>query len=177
MNRKKIDHIIQAGRLPYNSDFWWDYIMGTTVLTMILWGIGMLTLLKIGFTDDLMIPFLIIIIGLISIKFYFDHKVQQIETGLNKKENIELICKTLQELNWKHKKYANTVELEYEKYILKWTNVSFIPLDDRIIYCFQYHSTANTGRFPIFIGIRTYLKRKFEKKLHTTMAKMHAQPT
>jgi hypothetical protein len=172
MNRKEINHIIQTGRLPYNSDFWWDYIMGTTILTMMVWGIGMLTLLKLGFTNDLMIPPLIIIIGLISIKFYYDHKVQEIHTGLNREENIEMISKTLNELNWKHKKYANTVDLKYEKYILKWTNVTLIPLDNKIIYSFQYHSTSRTGRFPFFIGIRTYLKRKFEKKLHTSSRRL-----
>lgn len=166
MTKKQIDKIIQTGRLPYNSDFWWDYIMGTTILTMIFWGIGMLTLLKLGFTKDSMILLLIIVVGLISIKFYFDQKVDEVKTGLSKEENMELIGKTLHKLNWKYKKYSNTIELEYEKYILKWTIVTLIPLDQKIIYSFQYHSTSRTGRFPFFIGIRTYVKRKFEKRLY-----------
>ena len=144
---------------------------------MLFWGIGLFLHLKFGFTKDLLTPFLLIIIGLISIKFYFDHKVQQIKTGLNKKENIELICRTLQELDWKYKKYSNTVDLEYEKYILKFINVTLLPLDDRILYCFQYHSTTSIGRFPIFIGIRFFLKKKFENEIHLKMDKMKAQST
>jgi hypothetical protein len=166
MTGKKINSINQKGRLPYDSYFWWDYFMGTTLLTMILWGIGMLPLMKLGFSSNFNFSLLIIIVVLISIKFYFDHKVKEIQTGLSKEENIELLCKTLNELDWKYKKYANTINLKSNKYILKWTHIIIIPLDQKIIYSFQYHSATGAGRFPFFIGIRTFLKRKFEKKLY-----------
>jgi hypothetical protein len=115
-----------------------------------------------------------LIIGLISVKYYFDQKIKVIKTGLSKQENIESITIALDNLGWKYKKRSNSIDLEYEKYILKWTNVVLIPLDEKIIYSFQYHSTTQSGRFPIFIGIRTYLKKKFEKKLHTTLAIFNA---
>jgi len=169
MTIKKINHINQKGRLPYDSYFWWDYFMGTTLLTMIFWGIVQLALLKLGFSGNFSILLLIIIVVLISIKFYFDHKIKEIQTALSKEENTELLCKTLNELDWKYKKYTNTINIKSEKYILKWTSITIIPLDQKIIYSFQYHSTTGAGRFPFFIGIRTFLKRKFEKMLYNNI--------
>lgn len=161
--------MLDKGRLPFDSDFWWDYFMGTFILTVIVWGVWTLVLLKPGPVHNLQIPLLLVIIALVSVKFYTDHKIQIFDTKLSAKENADLIGKALDSLAWKYKKQSASIYLEYDKYILKWTRVRLIPLDGRVVYNFQYQS-SRVGRLPIFIGIRTYLQRKFERALYEVIA-------
>jgi hypothetical protein len=151
-------------RVKKNSDYWFDIIFGGFLTFIIIYFGGnlILTKLNLDFLNNYYLFFC-----LITVVFYQwkDDNYEIIETKLSRNENFELIKRTLEKLNWEYEINSIEVKLTYNKYILKFLNVSIIPKNEKIHFNFQYHSTTKTGRLPFYFGISTFLKRRFLKSL------------
>lgn len=169
MTKKEVEILLRKGRLPYNSDFWYNSIVGTILTTSIWGGLGTLIGNIMGIERIWLFPYLLLLLLFVLYKYWKDEKLIFYKTFLSKEDNIRILEETLIALDWKYHKYSNEISLTESKYILKWLVVKIIPIDNEIAYNFQYSSSSQGAKLAFFIGIRTYLKMKFEKKLHTTI--------
>lgn len=166
MNKKEIGIILRKGRLPLNFDFWYNSVVGTIIIVTVLGFLGAFIGTKLGAGKYLLYPYLLITLFFVAYKYWLDEKLTIFETTLSKEENIKVLEATLNSLNWTYNKTGNEIILTQNKYILMWVIVKIIPFDNGIAYNFQYTSNSQGPKLAFFIGIRTYLRRKFEHKLY-----------
>lgn len=151
-------------RVEKKVGYWYDVIVGGILTFIILYFGGKLILMKLNL-DFLTIYYLFFCLIIVAFYQWKDDNYEIIETIFSKNENFELIRSALEKLNWEYEINSIEVKLTYNKYILKFLNVSIIPKDEVIHFNFQYHSTTQTGRLPFYFGINTFLKWKFIKSL------------
>ncbi|MFK3902692.1 hypothetical protein ACI2LI_34710 [[Kitasatospora] papulosa] len=157
-------------RVKKNTNYWYDILFGglLTFSILLLFGILILTELNLNSFNIYYSFFCLIIV------IYYQWKAdnyEKIETNNTRKENFELVKKTLEKLNWEYKINSIEVKLTYNKYILKFLEISIIPKSEKIYYNFKYHSTSQTGRFPFYFGINSFLKWKFVNSLKKELNK------
>lgn len=155
-------------RLPKSVDYWWDIIMGGLLTSMILIGVGGLVLMKLNLTFWFY-PYVILCLFVVAYYQWYDDKLIAIKTGLTKADNFSLVTNTLDNLNWHYNKTTTRVDLQLNKYILKFLSPTIIPESETIFINFKYHSTSRTGRLPFFFGISTYLQWTFRNSLNNSL--------
>ena len=155
-------------RLPKSVNYWWDILMGGLLTSMILIGVGGLVLMKLNLTFWFY-PYAILCLFVVAYYQWYDDKLIAIQTGLTKADNFSLVTNTLDNLNWHYKKKTNRVDLQLNKYILKFLSPTIIPESETILINFKYHSTSRTGRLPFFFGISTHLQWKFRNSLNNSI--------
>ncbi len=149
-------------RITQKTDYWYDVIIGGIITFMIIYPVGSLIFKKLNL-EFLNIYYLIFCIGIITYYQWKDDNLKLIKTNLTTKENFELVKNTLDKLNWEYETNSTEIKLTYNKYLLKFLNVTIIPKSEYIYFNFKYHSLARTGRLPFFFGINTIISLKFKK--------------
>ena len=151
-------------KINSKAEYWFDIIVGGILTFGIIFLVGNLNLMK--FKLEYLNVYYFTICLLIVVYFQWkDDNIEIIKTELSIKENFELVEKVLQKLDWKYKAKSKGIELEYNKYLLKFLDITIIP-DSKIIYFnFKYQATVRTGRVPFFFGISWFLKWKFKDSL------------
>ena len=105
----------------------------------------------------------------VSLKILNNNKLKFISNVQSLEENEKTIIETLNQLEWSFKKTNGLFEVRANRKVAWLTRIIISPSKNRIGYIFQYESGLNGSVMPFFIGIRSYLKLKFKKKLHTTI--------
>lgn len=167
MTKRDIEEIISTEYLKPTD--WYNMVVGTIIGTCIYGPITVLIVMKLGATRPFNWVTLLVVFLFIIYSYWVNGKVKLIKTGRTKDENLKLLRKVFAALDWPTKEYANQIELQDSKYILKFIDPTIIYSDDYIGYNFQYNGNFKSGRPAFFIGIRTYLKRKFENRLETLL--------
>jgi Ca2+/Na+ antiporter len=157
-------------RVKKDSDYWFDILFGGFLTFIIIYYVGNLILSKLDL-DFLNIYYLFFCLIIVIYYQWKDDNYEIIANTNSRNDNFELVKRTLEELNWEYKINSIEVELTYNKYILKFLNVSIKPKSKNIYINFKYYSTTKTGRLPFFFGISTFLKWKFLKKLKMELNK------
>ena len=157
-------------RVRKNSNYWYDILFGGLLTFTILSLVGNLILTELNL-NFLNIYYLIFCLVIVIFYQWKDDNYEIIETKMTRNENFELIKKALEKLNWEYKINSMEIKLTYNKYILKFLEVSIIPKSEKIYYNFKYHSTSQTGRFPFYFGINSFLKWRFVKSLKKELNK------
>ncbi len=169
MTKKEVDTLIQKGRFPLDAEFWYNTILGLLITISFFGGVGVLIGLQIGLENYWLYPYIAILFFSLVYRYCQDERLIVYETELTKQDNIRILEETLKGLNWEYKTYSNEIDLTTKKHILSFVKVKLIPFNNGIAYNFQYYSTTRAGKFTIFLGLRTHLKRKFEKQLNATI--------
>ena len=128
-----------------------------------------LLLLKSNLTTETIpsaIPY-ILITPLFVWWYLKQNRLKRFRNQFTKSTNFNKVRTCLRDLDWAFSTHQNIIYLNSNTFLLKWVFVRIVPLDNEILYSFQY--IDGRGFRPLFfVGIRSYLKRKFEKKLNTT---------
>ena len=167
MTRQDVEQIFNTGYMKPTGDDWYNMVIGTLLGMGVYGGAGALLILELDGSKILIWAYLLSLLVLIIYFYWTDTKVKVVKTGLTKQENLDLLKKVFNQLGWSVHVYANEVMLEDNKYILKFIKPTFVYSNDFIGYNFKYTSSVQSGRPAFFLGIRRYLKNKFEQKLRT----------
>jgi hypothetical protein len=165
MTDQTIEQIFEKGYLKPDGDDWYDMAMGTFVGTAFYGASGVLLMMKLGAPKSFNLPFMILVLGSIVYLYWRDGQIKTIETGLTKNENLNLLRGVFNQLDWTTHESSDVILIGDDKYILKFIRARVFYSDNFIGYNFQYTSNVKGGWPAFFLGIRTYLKRKFENKL------------
>jgi hypothetical protein len=168
MTKSDIEQIISTEYLKPTD--WYNMVVGTIVGTCIYGPITVLIVMKLGASRPLNWVTLLLVLLFIIYSYWIDGKVKLIKTGLTKEENLKLLRSVFKKLNWPTKEYTNQIEIRDDKYILKFIHATVIYADDYIGYNFQYNGNFKSGRPAFSIGIRTYLRSKFQKELNKQLS-------
>lgn len=141
-------------------------VVGTIVGTGIYSSIAVLIFLKCGAERHVAWTIPLIVFFLIIYLYWADGKIKLVETGFSKDENRKLLRKVFSKLDWPIREYAHHIELQNDRFILKLIHPTIIYSENYIAYNFQYTENSKSGRPVFFIGIRTYLRKKFRNELH-----------
>jgi len=164
MTEEEANIAILNKRLPLNFDFWLCLIFSTLIFGGGLYGVGVIILKEIGFSDILKIPYFILVFGLIPWSYWKYNKLKVIENKFARSTNFTKTRKSLKKIGWNHWSYQNAIYVGQNRFFLRFLDIKIIPTQNAILYNFQY--TEYRGiRMPFFIGIRTYARMKFEKSL------------
>jgi hypothetical protein len=144
-------------------------VIGTIVGLGVYGSVGVLLIMKFGQNQILAWAYILFLLSLILYHYWKDTQVRIIKTGLAKKENLDLLKEVFKRLNWGLHIYANEIGIEDNKYILKFVSATIIYSDNEIACNFKYTSSSKSGRPAFFLGISSYLRNKFDKKLETVM--------
>ncbi len=169
MTKKEVETILKKGRLPLDGYFWYNSVFGTFMIVTVLGFSGAFIGTKLGTEKYLIYFYILLLIFFVAYKYWQDEKMIICETAHTKEINFKILESTLNSLNWSYTKTPSEIILSDNKYILMWVTVKIIPFENIIMYNFQYNSYSQCPKFAFFIGIRTYLRRKFEQKLYETL--------
>lgn len=151
-------------RVKRYSGYWYDIILGGILTFIILFISGSLIFMKLGFASFNIYYFLFCVLIVIFFQWK-DDNLETFETQFSKSKNFEIVEKTLEKLAWKYETNSTEIKLTYNKFLLNFLDITIIPKSEKINFNFKYHSTTQTGRFPFYFGISTFLKWKFTQSL------------
>jgi hypothetical protein len=156
-------------RLNKSIGDWWDIIWGGLLTSLILIAIGNIALRNLNLNLWLY-PYYVLCILIVAYYQWRDDNLTIVQTGFSRAENMNLVTSCLDKLEWHYDKKKTRIDLENNKYFLKFLNPTIVPDSERILINFQYHSTSQTGRLPFFFGISTFLEWIFIHKLKKGIA-------
>lgn len=173
MANPTIEQILKTGYLKPNGDDWYNMVMGTIMGTGICGMIGLLIMERWGIPKYLHWIYFVSVLGFILYRYWKDTRVTVVRTGLTRNENLNILRGVLNQLGWTGQELPNVVLIGDEAYIMKFISARVFYSDNLIAYSFQYSSNSKGGRPAFFLGIRSYLKTKFETRLHFLLKKQH----
>jgi len=169
MTNQTIKQIFETGYIKPDGDDWYNMAMGTFVGTSIFGAGGVLLMMKLEIPKPFHWIYVFFVAGLIIYLYWRDGQIKIINTGLPKSENLDLLRGVFNQLDWPTHESSDVILVGDDKYILKFLSARIFYADNFIGYNFQYTSNSKSGRPAFFIGIRTYLKSKFEEQLRATV--------
>jgi hypothetical protein len=172
MTKDQLEKIELTKRLPKDEDFWYNNLMGVALTTMFI-----VPFIFIAFDKSVGVSFVThitatLVFGLVVYAYWRDMGVSFIQTKWDKKENFRRVADCLRALKWEFHRTGDVVRIwtPNQTFLLRQVvDADIYIYDNKIGYTFRYGATTRTGRLIFMFGIRTYLKRRFEKKLHTTI--------
>ena len=165
MTNQTTEQILETGYIRPDGDDWYDMARGTFVGTGIFGASGVLFMMKFGIPKTFHWIYILFIVGLIIYLYWRDGQIKIVNTGLTKNENLNLLRGVFNKLDWTGEETSGLILIGDDKYIMKFVRIRIFYADNFIGYNFQYTSNVRSGRPAFFLGIRTYLKTKFEIKL------------
>lgn len=156
----------QKLRLHKSIDYWWNIILGSLITLFIIIPLGFIIINKMNL-DNFKLPYFIFNVILVAYYQWKDDNLTLIKTNYKRDENLIIIKKTLQKLNWNYRIEQNQIELTLNKYLLKFINPTIIIEDKRILFNFKYYSNSKTGKLPFFFGVSAFIEWKFKNTLST----------
>ncbi|HTJ53586.1 MAG TPA: hypothetical protein VL443_29230 [Cyclobacteriaceae bacterium] len=165
MTSQEVEEIMETGYIkPTGGD--WYYMINGIFIGMGIYGAGGVVIMMIlRLPEPFTWIYLLLLLAFIIYLYWRDTQLKIVKTGLPKNENLNLLRKVFNQLDWPTHELSNQIEIIDNKYILKFIRARVMYTDNFIGYNFQYISNTKAGRPAFFIGIRTYLKSKFENTL------------
>lgn len=139
-----------------------------TLLYSGLFGTLLVTVLKANPSTEsipILIPYLFFLI-VFSFWYFRQNQLTRVTNTYAKSTNDSKVREHLKALGWEFSSSQGIIYGGSKPALLNWVYVRIIPLNNEILYSFQY-SGAHGFRLLFFFGIRTYLKWKFKKQLAT----------
>lgn len=166
---KKMELIIRNKRFPYNGDFIYELVIGTVIYSGLVGSIMSISIDKL-FIENSFPKFVWLILPIPIFAFWYlkQNVLQTIPSHYPRSINHDIVRKCLQTLKWEFSEHQGIVHTGSKPFILRWVYVRIIPIDNEILYSFQY-SEGKGFRPLFFFGIKTYLKWQFSKQLRTEM--------
>ena len=143
-------------------NYWYDVALGGLISAVIMILSGSIILDTVGLNSWTGLYSFLCIFVVVFFQWY-DDNYKCIRTNLSKNDNLSLIIKCFDELNWKYEQKSNTPNLTLNKYLLKFLAPTIIPVENKILFNFKYQSTTQTGRLPFIFGISFYNEWKFKR--------------
>ena len=169
MTKDQIKFLRKKNRLPFDGDFIWNITFTNILWSFLTWAAIALILQTFEVEKSIInLSFGLVLIA-VSLKILNNNKLKFISNVQSLEENEKTIIETLNQLEWSFKKTNGLFEVRANRKVAWLTRIIISPSKNRIGYIFQYESGLNGSVMPFFIGIQSYLKLKFKKKLHTTI--------
>jgi hypothetical protein len=172
MTNEEAKQIITSGQVHTWEGYWFSSLMGLSILLLFP-----LTLIIFSIEDLKDLPvfiqfftgLLLLISLLMGYGYLTERKLIKIDNQLSKEENEKIVIKALNTLGWKYGCYLNYIDLSDNKqrYIVRFVRGVLIPYQGGIAFNLMYVG-GHKGRWPYFIGIKTYLSRKLKKEIIKT---------
>ena len=151
-------------RVKIYSSYWYDILLGGILTLLILFLAGCLIFKKLGF-DFFNIYYFLFCVVIVIFFQWKDDNFETFETQFPKSRNFEITKNALDKLAWKYETNSTEIKLTDNKFLLNFLDITIIPKSEKINFNFKYHSTTQTGRFPFYFGISTFLQWKFSQSL------------
>ncbi len=180
MTDKEKDEIITTRKAPTWDGYWFDNILGYSVIIMC--PLLMLIFAKDSFKDlstpiQILTTFAWVLSIIMAYGYFTERNLKILNNQFTKDQNQQILKESLTRLNWKYQYGRNKLELniEKQKFLLRFVRIILIPEDNIIAFNMMYYGGYN-GRWPYFIGVKTYLSWKLQKEItKTTHNKVYSQ--
>lgn len=165
----KVEETIRNKRYPYNGDFIYELVIGTVMHSGLVGSIMFISIDKFFIENSFPnFTWLILPVPIFAFWYLKQNTLQTIPSHHPRSINHDMVRKCLQTLRWEFSEHQGIVHTGSKPFILRWVYVRIIPIDNEILYSFQYSETR--GFRPLFfLGIKTYLKWQFSKQLRTAV--------
>jgi len=164
MTEQERNQAIKMKRLPANWEFWSTSVFCSALWSFFVYVLTDFFLTSLGANALLKVLYAVLVCGFFFWIYWRNNRLRIIKNKYKKSTNYSKVRHSLKSLGWEHSSSQNVIYVGYNKLYLKFLEIKIIPIENGVLYNFQY--IENRGfRFPFFIGLRTYARKKFEKSL------------